>query len=109
VSRTAPDPPTADTIGHGAWTIVDEGELADRLRAELKAEIGPGHILYGGDPTPLTLCTTCSAVGLHLGRGRFAIVELTGSATEEAPPRPTCQRFDTFDALRETLNRHRHR
>lgn len=108
MSRVTPPPPTAGTVGPGTWDVVDEGELADSLRSELQAEVGPGHILFGTDPTPLTRCTACSAVGLHIGDGHFAIVELTGSACEEAPPKPTCQRFDTFDALRETLNRHRH-
>ena len=98
------EPPAAGST----WEVVDAGDLDDRLRAELAAEAGPGHLLHQADAVALTRCTRCRSVGFHLRNARFAIVELTDSGSEETPPRPVFRQFATFDAFRETLSRHRH-
>ena len=99
---------TGPSVADSSWEVVDPGELDDRLRRELAAEAGPGHLLHRADAAALTRCTRCGSVGFHLRNARFAIVELTGSGTEEAPPRPVFRQFTSFDAFRETLNRHHH-
>ena len=100
---------TGPSVAGSTWVVVDAGDLDDRLRAELSAETGPGHLLHQAEAVALTRCTGCRKVGFHLRNARFAIVELTGSGTEEHAPLPVFQRFTSFDAFRETLNRHQHR
>ena len=62
----------------------------------------------GAGATALARCRHCRTVAFHLGVGRFALVELTGSGHEELPPAPRFMQAPSFDALRESMARHRH-
>lgn len=103
----ATDPVTVAGADH--WQIVDEGPLALELRRELDLEAAPTHLLYRAGASPLARCLECRTVAFHLGVGRFALVELTGSGHEELPPAPRFVQVPSFDALRESMARHRHR
>ncbi|MCU0312371.1 MAG: hypothetical protein MUE36_15675 [Acidimicrobiales bacterium] len=114
-----PESPAAPTDGDH-WEVVDAGPVANSLRDELLAAAGPTHLLHGADAEALIRCRRCRAVGFHLRRGRFAIVELSDTsvgtpAEAGAEPAvtgpsggPAFQRFATFAAFRESLARHRH-
>lgn len=100
-------PPTASAEGDG-WEVVDEGPLALELRDELWREAAPTHLLHRSPARAVARCRTCGLVAFHLGQARFVMVELTGSGREEDPPKPALTQFPSFDALRETMARHRH-
>jgi hypothetical protein len=102
------DPPMT-AAGDDQWEIVDDGDLARDLRAELHREAGPGHLLHRADARAVARCPGCGQVAFHLGGGRFTVVELTGSGREEPPPSPPFTQMPSLDALRETMARHRHR
>jgi hypothetical protein len=102
------DPPVT-AAADDQWEIVDDGGLARQLRAELHREAGPGHFLHRADARAIARCPVCGRVAFHLGGGRFAVVELTGSGQEETPPDPPFTQIPSLDALRETMARHHHR
>jgi len=100
-------PPTASTAGDG-WEVVSEGSSADELRDELWREAAATHLLYRSPARAVARCAGCGLVAFHLGQGTFVIVELTWSGRQEEPPRPALTQLPSFDALRETMARHRH-
>lgn len=100
-------PPTAADAGDG-WEVVDAGALADELRDELWREAAPTHLLHRSPARAMARCTQCGMAAFHLGQGTFAVVELTWSGHEEEAPLPALTQLPTFDALRETMARHRH-
>jgi hypothetical protein len=69
------------------WWRPDEASR-DLLTAELRAELSPGHPLFGRIAEVQNRCGACDAVTASVAEGSFAIVHLTWSGHREAAPWP---------------------
>jgi hypothetical protein len=82
--------------------------LANALRREALAEIGPDHDLAGHDLVPVGKCAGCDHVVFQIDDGTFAIVQLTWIGHLDRPPWPITRRFQTIHALLAAAGDHQH-
>jgi hypothetical protein len=67
--------------------------------AELAREVGPSHALYQANVTAVGVRGDNDDVLFEVdgGRGGYAVVHLTWSGREEAPPFPMTEFFQSFE------------
>jgi hypothetical protein len=61
------------------WLPIVESKRAERLTAELRREVGVGHVLFAISVSPIAARQDCDDVLFELldGSGRFAVTHLT--------------------------------
>jgi hypothetical protein len=104
-----PDEPAAPQLPEQWKSVAAGSSSATALLAELRREVGPGHVLGGRNAKPVARCTGCDDVVFRLlDDDTFAIVHLTWSGRPEAPPWPATQVLPTFMALELVVESHSH-
>lgn len=75
-----------------------KADQADALATELNREIAPGHVLYNGTWRVLARALPNDDIVVECG-DRVAVVHLTWSAKQEAPPWPIATFMPTAEDL----------
>ena len=85
-------------------------EQRSRLDAELRAEVGPGHVLEGRSTSVIARCGACDHVFAHIDESPpgWAIVHLTWSGRPDRAPWPRTAVFTSIRAATAELAGHQH-
>ncbi|TQL60111.1 hypothetical protein FB474_1493 [Oryzihumus leptocrescens] len=81
---------------------------APTFENEARAEVAPGHALYGLGLRAVAKCEGCDDVVFRASDNTFAIVHLTWTGKPEAPPWPLATRLGGFVAAETALDQHEH-
>ena len=78
------------------WALVP-GEARAALEAELTAEVGEGHPLFGNRVIAIARCEGCDEVvfSVETDPARFVSVHLTWRGARERPPWPATEYLST--------------
>ncbi len=88
--------------------LAQGGAQADALEAELRRELGPGHVLFEQHLRPLARCAACDDVIFEVGAVGYVIVHLTWSGRAEPAPWPDTRHMPTDGDLGEAVSSHEH-
>ncbi len=91
---------------HEPWLRPDDAG-ARWLESEARAEIAPGHELYGLGLTAIGRCSGCDDAVFRCSDDTFAIVHLSGTRPDR-PPWPRTTRLGSFIALEMVMDQHEH-
>jgi len=83
-------------------------EQALMFEKEAVAEVAPGHELFGLSLRTVAKCVGCDDVVFRAADDTFAIVHLTWSRKQEAPPWPRTTRLGGFIAIEAAMDQHEH-
>ena len=92
------------------WFVIEHARRSVFV-AELAAEVGKGHPLYGVRAIPVAQCGGCDRIVFSMEAppsARWAVVHLTWSRRTEPLPWPTTVVFDDVPPLRQALEGHEH-
>ena len=85
-----------------------DAALSDRLLAEARREIGPGHELEGVELVAcVARCSGCDDTVIRCADDSYTVIHLTWQANE-LPPWPTCTRIGSFIGLELVMDQHEH-